>query len=57
MFITGIISEKFISNTLGSAGRSVGKSGSALALSTASFTLRRASLGSTLKSNLMSMVL
>jgi hypothetical protein len=47
MFITGISSEKFISNTFGSAGRSVGKLASPRALSTASFTLRNASVGVT----------
>ena len=55
--MTGINSLKFISMMLGSAGRSVGKSGSALALSTASFTFRSASLGVTSKLNLMSMAL
>ena len=57
MFITGMSSLKLSSMMLGSAGRSVGKSGSALALSTASFTFRNASVGVTSKLNLMSIAL
>ena len=54
MFNTGINSEKFISKTFGSVGKSLGKVGVDFTLSTASFTLRNASLGSTSKLNLTS---
>ena len=51
IFIMGIISEIFSSIILGSAGKSFGKSASDMAISTLSFTLRKASSGVTLKSN------
>ena len=51
IFIIGINSAKFISCTVGSAGKSFGKSLSDLAASTLSFTFRKASVGVMLKSN------
>ena len=51
MFTIGIISDMFISNTLGSAGKSLGKAGSPFAKSTLSFTFLSASSGEMLKSN------
>ena len=56
IFAIGINSEKFSSNTFGSAGKSVGKSGWPIAASTLSFTFLKASSGDTSKLNLTWMV-
>jgi len=55
MFIIGINSAKFNSVTVGSAGKSFGKSLSDFAASTLSFTFRKASVGVTLKSKVIFM--
>ena len=53
----GTNSENLNSDTLGAAGKSLGKSAVAWAASTLSFTFLRASEGATEKSNLTRMVL